>query len=520
MFRKRYRFILPAATLILVVASAGARAPMAHGVFWSEVLSLTGAAFAEIPLATTLVASGLSSPVFVTSPPSDSTRLFIVEAYSGRIKILELNTGALKPSPFLTQNGLLANGEAGLLGLAFHPRYPDSGYCYVNFTQAPNGESVIRRYTVSANPDLADTSTGVTMLTVPPNAGPNHNAGWLGFGPDGYLYVPMGDKLDATFTVSQNDSTRQGKILRLDVDGGFPYAIPRDNPYASEFSPKNEQWAKGLRNPWRASFDRLTGDLYVADVGQSTMEEINFAPSASTGGANYGWAIMEGTSTYPGCPPPCSADGLTLSVHSYAHGGPPRRCSITGGYVYRGDAIADLQGTYFFADFCSRQIWSLRVENGAATDVMDRTAELTPGNDLDLRAISSFGEDARGNLYMCDLADGEIFQIVASGTDVGDGTIAFPSLLRIDDVFPNPTSSGLSFRIEGVLGASQSIRVIDCAGRSVRALGRGGAEHGACTATLSWDGRNDGGVPVASGIYLLVVESGRMIASRKAFVLR
>jgi hypothetical protein len=200
-----------------------------------------------------------------------------------------------------------------------------------------------------------------------------------------------------------------GKILRIDVDGVIPYGIPPDNPHVGVGDPLDEIWAKGLRNPWRFSFDRGNGDLYIADVGQNTYEEIDFQPSTSNGGENYGWRLMEGSHCFD---PPinCDPGSLVYPIYEYTHDGNPFRCSVTGGYVYRGNAIPDLQGTYFFADFCSDQIWSFRYDGVTLTELTDRTAELAPGNGLSVENISSFGEDGTGELYILDL-NGEVFKI-------------------------------------------------------------------------------------------------------------
>lgn len=470
-----------------------------------------------IPMATTRVASGLDHPVYVTAAPGDATRLFIVEAYTGVIKILNLQSGVINARPFLTQTGMLVGGEQGLLGLAFHPEYPDSPYFYVNFTRDPDNASVIRRYSVSADPDSADAATGVTLMTVPRNQGPNHNAGWLGFGSDGYLYIPWGDKGDGNYVVSQSDTTRQGKILRIDVDAGFPYGIPPDNPFAGDPSPKNEFWAYGLRNPWRPSFDRATGDLYIADVGQGMWEEIDYQRASSTGGANYGWAMMEGHVITPVCPAPCDTSGLTLPIHDYPHAGDPSHCSVTGGYVYRGAAIPDLRGLYLFADFCSHQIWTLRVVNGAATEIVDRTAELAPGGGLAIEWISSFGEDAEGEVYICCIYSGEIFKIVPYPTSIGPGATR-PGSALLGRVAPNPSRGGFTFAVVVAQRGAARIGVYDASGRLVRALVHGTLASG--THPFEWDARDERGAPAAPGLYWLRLETAGSREARKLVVIR
>ncbi len=376
----------------------------------------------------TRVASGLSRPLYVTTPAADTGRLFIVEQHTGRIRIMNLDAGAVNPTPFLDIDGLSTGNEQGLLGLAFHPDYATNGFFYVNFTQT-DGTTVIRRYQVSANnPDIADPSTATTVMTY---AQPfsNHNGGWLGFGPDGYLYIASGDGGSGNDPGNRaQDITDQklGKLLRIDVNGDdFPadparnYAIPNDNPFVGAAG-DDEIWAYGLRNPWRPSFDRLTGDLYIADVGQNQVEEINFQPASSRGGENYGWRVMEGTRcNISGDPLPCNDPDFIRPIHEYTHSGPPDGgFSITGGYVYRGP-IVPLQGIYFFADYVSNQIWSFRFDGVNKTDFANRTAELAADVGT-VRSISSFGEDALGNLYITNLDDGEVFKIVCESERSGD----------------------------------------------------------------------------------------------------
>jgi glucose/arabinose dehydrogenase len=376
----------------------------------------------------TRVASGLSRPVYVTVPAGDTGRLFVVEQHTGRIKILNLDTGTVNPTPFLDIDGLATGNEQGLLGLAFHPDYTSNGFFFVNFTQT-DGTTNIRRYRVSGNnPDIADPSTAATVMTY---AQPfsNHNGGWLGFGPDGFLYIAAGDGgsgNDPGNRAQDITDQRLGKILRIDVNGDdFPadqtrnYAIPSDNPFVGTTG-DDEIWAYGLRNPWRPSFDRLTGDLYIADVGQNQVEEINFQPASSRGGENYGWRVMEGTRcNISNDPLPCNSPSFMPPIHEYTHSGPPDGgFSITGGYVYRGP-IVPLQGIYFFADYVSNQIWSFRFDGANKTDFINRTAELSADAGT-VRSISSFGEDTLGNLYITNLDDGEVFKIVCESERSGD----------------------------------------------------------------------------------------------------
>ncbi|MHC4414980.1 MAG: PQQ-dependent sugar dehydrogenase [Planctomycetota bacterium] len=383
-----------------------------------------------VPLTTVRVASGLNRPILATHAPGDESRLFIVEQ-RGVIKILDLTTNTVLPVPFLDIDALVpnisGNDERGLLGLAFHPDYQNNGFFYVNYTNLAS-DTVIRRYTVSGDPDVADPTSAFTLLTIDQPFS-NHNGGWLDFGPDGFLYIATGDGGSACDPGQRaQDITNQllGKMLRIDVDGGSPYAIPPGNPFVG-IAGDDEIWAYGLRNPWRASFDRETGDLYIADVGQDAWEEVDFQPANGSedpkspdyqGGKNYGWDCMEGNgcSTDSDCSTSactCFSNDLTDPIHVYPH---PQGFSITGGNVYRGCAIPSLDGTYFFADFVITRIWSFKVVDGNVTEFADRTAELTPSADgFFISTISSFGEDARGEIYIVDrsgTSSGEIFKII------------------------------------------------------------------------------------------------------------
>jgi glucose/arabinose dehydrogenase len=360
---------------------------------------------AQTPLTTTVVQSGFTSPLYVTAPPGDFERIFVVEQ-GGRIKIIK--NGNLLPTPFLNLSTKVSCcGERGLLGLAFHPNYANNGYFYVNYTNTA-GNTVVARYQVSTNPDSADT-VGVILLTVTQPFS-NHNGGWIGFSPyDGYLYIALGDGGSGGDPQNngQDSLTLLGKILRIDVDTSSGYKVPPDNPFiGTGFLP--EIWAYGLRNPWRCSFDRLTGDFYIADVGQNAWEEVNFEPDTSSGGINYGWRLKEGTHCFN---PSTNCDTLGLTtdpIYEYPHSD---GCSVTGGYVYRGCAIPDLQGTYFFGDYCSGTVWSFQYDGVDPSEFQDRTAELGVG----FFNISSFGEDGRGEIYIVGHNNGIVYRIVPDG---------------------------------------------------------------------------------------------------------
>jgi glucose/arabinose dehydrogenase len=376
------------------------------------------------------VASGLDQPVFVTSAPGDPNRLFVVEK-TGQIQILDPATGTVNPTPFLDIPAaqLQSSGEQGLLSVAFHPDYAQNGKFYVFLTNAA-GNLEVRAYARSAaDPDRAAAGNGDVILTIPHPSFSNHNGGWMAFGPDGYLYIATGDGGSGgdPGNNAQNKESLLGKMLRIDVNGdGFAgdaardYAIPDDNPFVG-LGGADEIWATGLRNPWRNSFDRLTGDLYIADVGQGEREEINFQSGTSSGGANYGWVIKEGTLVYdagrPGNLPPTSPQ-LTDPVWDYGHSADENGgFSVTGGYVYRGTG-AGMQGVYLYADFVTDNVWSFRIVNGAVVDQANRTDQITSAG-IAIDSIASFGEDGRGNLYIVGL-DGEVFRLTP-GAAAGDG---------------------------------------------------------------------------------------------------
>lgn len=339
------------------------------------------------------VADGLTEPVLLTHAGDGSGRTFIVEQ-PGVIKILQ-NEQVLA-EPFLDIRDRVNDGanEQGLLGLAFHPQYAANGWLFVNYIGA-QGQTVIARFTAQGN--VADAASERIVLEIAqPYA--NHNGGHVAFGPDGFLYIGLGDGGSAgdPQDFAQNLQSLLGKMLRLDVNTE-PYAIPPDNPFVSRSDIRPEIWSFGWRNPWRFSFDRATGDMYVADVGQNAIEEVSFQPAASAGGENYGWRFVEGTGAYLGTAPA----GLVPPIAEYTHseGG----CSVTGGYVYRGPTLTDLSGVYVFGDYCTGLTWSLRL----VEEVWERRAFM----DTDF-VISSFGEDEAGELYLLNHRAGEVYQLV------------------------------------------------------------------------------------------------------------
>ena len=347
------------------------------------------------------VASGLASPLYLTAPPGDVQRLFIVEQ-GGTIRVVQ--NGTLLTTPFLDiTNRVACCNEQGLLSVAFHPNYATNGYFYVDYTDL-NGDTRVERYKVSADSNVADTASHHLILFVAqPYA--NHNGGLVLFGPDGMLYIGMGDGGSGgdPENRAQNTDSLLGKLLRIDVNGGDPYVNPPNNPYAAGGG-RGEIWAIGLRNPWRYAFDRTAGLLHIADVGQDAWEEVDVEPT-SRGGLNYGWRIMEGAHCYN--PNPCAADtaglGLVLPAVEFPH---PDGCAVIGGFVYRGTASPSLAGQYFYSDLCGGWIRSFTYGGGG---VMSRTSWTL---DRSLGTPLSFGEDASRELYVL-AADGTVYRLAS-----------------------------------------------------------------------------------------------------------
>ncbi|MEO8431548.1 MAG: PQQ-dependent sugar dehydrogenase [Acidobacteriota bacterium] len=393
--------------LVRRASSKRSRGAAGCAAFLLAASGLLAQAPAAPPIALRRLATGLASPTNISH--AGDSRIFLV-LKGGQVVIW--NGASIRTTPFLDIAALVStNSEEGLLGLAFHPQYATNGWFYIYYTNT-SGSLVIARYHVLASdPNRADPASGVSLLTIPHPTFQNHNGGNLKFGPDGYLYIGTGDGGsggDPSCNAQRSD-VLLGKLLRIDVDQNTTappyYGIPPTNPFAGAGDPLDEIWARGLRNPWRFSFDRLTGDLFIADVGQGEREEIDFQPEDSTGGENYGWRVMEGENCYSttSCPayvPPCGSAALAAPIVTYGHGNGD--CSVTGGYRYRGSTIPLLAGRYLYGDFCSGRIWSAAQAGPAWTPALHAT---TAAN------VSSFGEGPAGELYLTTL-NGAFYRIV------------------------------------------------------------------------------------------------------------
>lgn len=362
------------------------------------LLSCAGARSQDLQvLNMTPFATGIQAPVCIVN--AGDSRLFVIDQ-AGYIYIVD-SAGTVNQLPFLDIHARVTySGEMGLLGIAFHPQYNSNGYFYVNYIGA--GDSThISRFSVTADPNLADPLSEFKLMTIyQPFV--NHKGGDLNFGPDGYLYIGLGDGGSAgdPGNRSQNPLDYHGKMLRIDVDHGNPYAIPPSNPFYNSLSTLNEIWALGLRNPWRFSFDRLMGDLWIGDVGQDSIEEVDYQPAGDPGGENYGWRCYEGNLPFntSGCLP---VQDFTFPVYTYPH---DPECSITGGYVYRGNVSSPFYGHYFFADYCSDWIWTL---HKSGNNWVKEDFGQFPGNNF-----STFGEDAAGTLYIAGLSTQTIYRVI------------------------------------------------------------------------------------------------------------
>ena len=378
----------------------------------------------ERKLSSVLIADGYKKPVFVTSYPNNEKLLYVVEQ-AGLIKIIQ--NGEKVSRPFFDINKKVVNpsrpgDERGLLGFAFHPDHINNGKFYINYMDN-DGFTIVSEFSVNSELRANHESERIILKLEQPYR--NHNGGDIQFGPDGYLYISIGDggKAGDPLNAGQDLNTIFGKIIRVDIEQE-PYGIPKSNPFYGQKDKRGEIWAWGLRNVWRFSFDKQNGDIYYGDVGQNKWEEVNFEPATSKGGINYGWRIMEANHCYDPTEN-CPTEGLTKPIIEYPNdanymvilGGGSQAdaegCSVTGGYVYRGKNIKSMQGQYIFGDYCSGNIWTFKVVNGKATNFINRTEEINIGNGEFTTYISSFGQDSDGELYIVDY-NGGIYKLIES----------------------------------------------------------------------------------------------------------
>jgi glucose/arabinose dehydrogenase len=349
------------------------------------------------------VVRGLKEPTFVAGPPDGSKRLFILER-NGRVRVAD-SSGQVRPTPFLdVSDNTSTSTEQGFLGLTFHPSYAQNGYVYVDYT-ANDGSVQVIRYTASPDqPEQVDPATAQTVMAIPKQS-KYHNGGALEFGPDGYLYIAVGD--DESSEQAQMLGSVYGKILRIDVDSAQPYAIPPSNPFVNQPGARAEIWSYGFRNPWRFSFDRISGDLWIGDVGDARQEEVDLQPAGSQGGENYGWPMNEGAECMD--PEHCHDPGLVAPLVTYGH---DMTCAVVGGNVYRGPTAPGLAGTYLFGDLCTGGVFTVR----GGSDQGWKRVELG----FQPIKISSFGEDPAGDVYVVDMQGGVIYRIMDGSIPSGN----------------------------------------------------------------------------------------------------
>ena len=414
--------------------------------------------YCQPQIALTSFATGFDRPIDITNASDD--RLFIVEQ-AGEISIVQ-PSGAVNSTLFLDIKTIVNDGssEQGLLGLAFHPNYSSNGYFYVHYTDN-SGDGQISRFTVSTgDPDVADNTSEFPILTISQPYS-NHNGGCIKFGPDSYLYIGMGDGGSAGDPGgrSQDSTELLGKMLRIDVDGAAPYGIPASNPFVSNAGWLDEIWAYGLRNPWKFSFDRTTGDLWMGDVGQNAWEEIDYQSAISSGGENYGWRCYEASATYnmSGCS--SSSGAYARPAYEYSQSGaPPNGCSVTGGVVYRGTQFPNLNGHYLFSDFCEPWIYTLYWTGSSWASVNHGTFS---GN------FSSFGEDYLGEVYVASLYDGVIYKVSDLHNTINESER--PYLMNI---FPNPGKDKISIQFDASFDGECTLHIYSIGGKLFKTIGR------------------------------------------------
>ncbi|KAA2220639.1 PQQ-dependent sugar dehydrogenase [Chryseobacterium sediminis] len=428
-------------------------------------------------------ATGLTSPVEITN--ANDSRLFVVQQ-NGIIKIIQPN-GTINPTNFLNIGSkIIFGGERGLLGLAFHPQYPTNGYFFVYYNN-PAGNIIVARYSVSStDPNVADSASEKILLNIP-KPFDNHNGGSIHFAPDGKLWIITGDGGSGgdPNNNAQNKNVLLGKMLRIDVDATGPYNIPPDNPFAGTVTGADEIWAYGLRNAWKFSFDLTTGNAMIADVGQGAIEEINKMPITQAG-LNYGWRCYEGNTAYntAGC---AAQSTMTFPIAVYDHSG--GKCSITGGYVYRGTQYPSLQGKYFFADYCSTQI-----------GILDSNNAITWTSPYSGNNFSTFGEDYQKGLYVAAVNSGKVFKISTGTLSTQENT------LGTIKVYPNPASKEIF--IDGVTDKKTTLEIISAEGRKVLEADK----------ISNGKGINISGIP--AGVYYINLKSGELKSYSQKLIIK
>ncbi len=434
--------------------------------------------------------SGFSAPVEITNAGDGTQRLFVLEQ-GGRLRLIK--GGVIQATPFLDLGGLTSSGgERGLLGVAFHPQYATNRRFFINYTRASDGATVIARYTASAgNPDIADPASATVLLTIP-QPYPNHNGGALKFGRDGFLYIGMGDGGSGNDPQgrAQDKTTLLGKILRIDVNHGNPYTIPPGNPFPTGVGGLPEIFAVGVRNPWRMSFDRATGDFWFGDVGQDAVEEIDWLPAGTGAGANFGWRVLEGnTCTGLSGPVTCTDPTLTAPAITYPHS---VGCSVTGGFVYRGAAIPSLVGQYVYGDFCSGRIWAAQ-RNGSGVWVPTELGAATP------YGVSGFGESESGELYFADYGSGDIYRFTDTAPAAAVLAVTTTSL-NFGNVNVGSTSSAQTVTLSNSGGGILTLSALTAGGANPGDFSRSGTcAVGTNLTTLQTCTIIDQFVPTAAG---------------------
>tara|TARA_R110000737_G_scaffold275855_1_gene282743 strand:- start:888 stop:2303 length:1416 start_codon:yes stop_codon:yes gene_type:complete len=400
--------------------------------------------------------TGLSHPTDITNAGDD--RLFVVER-RGKVKIIDKD-GNVLPTPFIDIDDMVSNAsgqdERGMLGIAFHPDFANNGYFFLNHTDN-DGHTNVARYQVDpSNPNLADPNTRELIIKIDQPTW-NHNGGAIKFGPDGYLYIGMGDGGfgNDPQNYGQNKQSLLGKMLRLDVDNGLPYTIPVDNPFVGDDTTLDEIWAIGMRNPWRFSFDKTTGDLWIGDVGQGQIEEVDYEPAGDAGGRNYGWRCYEGTDFTNNSSMANCNENYVDPVYEIPHQGFSGPCSITGGYMYRGTKYTDLIGHYLCTDYCSGEFFTISSDGSGGWEGKE-VATLNAG-------ISTFGEDINGELYVATLSAGRIYRVLGGVLNANDVIKEIKELT----ISPNPVQNTTNLKIESNESITVDFTLVDLAGKVI-----------------------------------------------------